>query len=130
MVQRNVQRNPMDRLLHYYSRPLNRRANPRATHRYHETGKLCGDDLTIALTIRDGVVEDAAFDGQCCAVTTAAASVLTEWLKGRQVAELDRFGEQELLHLLDDPVLPPSRRECLLLPLEAARRAAGREISC
>lgn len=115
----------MDRLLQYYSRPLNRRANPQATHVRHETGRLCGDDLTIALTVHDGVVEDAAFEGQCCAVTTAAASVLTEWLKGKPARALDQMDEAQLLHLLDDPVLPPSRRECLLLPLDAARRAVA-----
>jgi len=48
---------------------------------------LCGDRLTLYLRIRDGVIEDASFDGSGCAISTASASLMTEALKGKTEAQ-------------------------------------------
>ncbi|MGX6570828.1 iron-sulfur cluster assembly scaffold protein [Cupriavidus necator] len=50
----------------------------------------CGrqpDRLTLNLRIRDGVIEDASFDGSGCAISTASASLMTEALKGKTEAQ-------------------------------------------
>jgi len=56
---------------------------------------LCGDRLTLYLAVEDGVVRDARFEGQGCAISTASASLMTEAVRGStpdQVRELyDRF---------------------------------------
>jgi nitrogen fixation NifU-like protein len=46
---------------------------------------LCGDRLTLYLRIRDGVIEDASFEGSGCAISTA--SLMTEALKGKTEAQ-------------------------------------------
>ena len=48
---------------------------------------LCGDRVTIYLLIRDDVVDDVAFEGSGCAISTAAASMMTQGLKGKSVDE-------------------------------------------
>ncbi|WER49047.1 SUF system NifU family Fe-S cluster assembly protein [Cupriavidus sp. WKF15] len=48
---------------------------------------LCGDRLTLYLSIRGGVIEDASFEGSGCAISTASASLMTEALKGKTEAE-------------------------------------------
>jgi nitrogen fixation NifU-like protein len=48
---------------------------------------LCGDKLVLALKVRDGVVTEARFQGEGCAISKASASLMTETLKGRPVAE-------------------------------------------
>ncbi|MGH8787238.1 MAG: Fe-S cluster assembly sulfur transfer protein SufU [Cupriavidus necator] len=48
---------------------------------------LCGDRLTLYLRIRDGVIEDASFEGSGCAISTASASLMTEALKGKTEAQ-------------------------------------------
>ncbi|MBP0632352.1 MULTISPECIES: Fe-S cluster assembly sulfur transfer protein SufU [unclassified Cupriavidus] len=48
---------------------------------------LCGDRLTLYLRIRDGVIEDASFEGSGCAIFTASASLMTETLKGKTEAQ-------------------------------------------
>ncbi len=50
---------------------------------------LCGDRLTVYLTIDNGVVTDAAFEGAGCAISMASASLITEMVKGRTEAEAD-----------------------------------------
>ncbi|ACI97926.1 Fe-S cluster assembly sulfur transfer protein SufU [Rhodospirillum centenum] len=51
---------------------------------------MCGDKITIYLTVSDdGVITDAGFDGRGCAISQASASLMTEILKGRPVAEAE-----------------------------------------
>ena len=56
---------------------------------------LCGDRLTVFLKVDDGVVRDVAFQGSGCAISKASASLMTESIKGKTVADVaglfDRF---------------------------------------
>jgi nitrogen fixation NifU-like protein len=53
---------------------------------------LCGDKLTVYLVLGDdGVVEDASFEGQGCAISTASASLMTDFVKGRTVSEIEEI---------------------------------------
>lgn len=49
---------------------------------------LCGDRLTVYVTIDDGKVADVAFVGSGCAISTSSASVMTESVKGKPVDEV------------------------------------------
>jgi nitrogen fixation NifU-like protein len=48
---------------------------------------LCGDHITIYLAIEDDVVKDISFEGSGCAISTASASLMTESVKGKTLAE-------------------------------------------
>jgi nitrogen fixation NifU-like protein len=77
-----------------------------ATHSARGYDALCGDDILIELKIEDGRIVQAAFSGDACAVTRASASMLTEWLKGRNVEDLP--GCYQRFHaVLRDTALPP-----------------------
>ena len=52
---------------------------------------LCGDRITVYLKTRDGVIEDISFEGSGCAISTASASLMTEVLKGRTLADAERL---------------------------------------
>ena len=56
---------------------------------------LCGDRLTVYLHVNDGVIVDVSFQGSGCAISKASASLMTESIKGKSVAEatalFDRF---------------------------------------
>ena len=52
---------------------------------------LCGDVLTVFLSLDDGVITDVAFKGQGCAISMASASMMTEVLKGKSAAEAERL---------------------------------------
>ena len=55
----------------------------------HGINPLCGDDITVYLTVEDGVIKDAGFKGHGCAISTASASLMTESLKGKTVSEAE-----------------------------------------
>lgn len=52
---------------------------------------LCGDRLTLYLQVADDVVQDVAFEGSGCAISTASASMMTEALKGKTVQEAEQL---------------------------------------
>jgi nitrogen fixation NifU-like protein len=60
----------------------------------HGHNPLCGDTVAIYLIIRNGVVEDIRFEGRGCAISMASASMMTEILKGKTVAEVKRMFER------------------------------------
>jgi len=55
---------------------------------------LCGDRLTVYLTVKDGVVEDVGFNGTGCAISTASASLMTQSIKGKKIEEVERLFEE------------------------------------
>ena len=64
------------------------------THQADGHNPMCGDALSVFLKVDDrNVIEDAAFDGKGCAISLASASLMTEILKGRTVAEAERLFE-------------------------------------
>ena len=81
-------------ILDHSKRPRNFR-KPDAPSRHADGyNPLCGDKVTVYLTIRDGVVCDAAFQGSGCAISTASASMMTDLLKGRTRAEAEALFER------------------------------------
>lgn len=55
---------------------------------------LCGDKLKLYLKVKDDVVEEAMFSGAGCAISMASASLMTEAVKGKTVAEAETLFTQ------------------------------------
>lgn len=68
-------------------RPRNFGKLAEANRRAEGFNPLCGDRLTLQLKLVDGVIEDVRFEGSGCAISTASASLMTEALKGKTVAQ-------------------------------------------
>jgi len=74
-------------LLDHGKRPRNRRRPDRVDRRIEGDNPLCGDNITLYLAVEDGVISDASFEGEGCAISTASASMMTEAVKGKSVDE-------------------------------------------
>jgi len=74
-------------ILDHSRRPRNYGEPPECNHCAHGENPLCGDKITVFLTIKDGVVEKAAFDGRGCAISIASASLMTEMMTGMTVED-------------------------------------------
>jgi nitrogen fixation NifU-like protein len=87
-----------------------------ATHKAEGYNPLCGDKVTVMLTLdEDGRVADIKFQGKGCAISQASASMMTEMLAGRTLAEAQKLMDG-FLHLVkgeDVADLPPDDREYL-----------------
>lgn len=82
-----------DTILEHNKRPRNFRAVPDATARQEGFNPLCGDKLTLFLKVKGDRIEDAAFQGNGCAISTSSASLMTEAVKGKTVKEADALFE-------------------------------------
>ena len=56
------------------------------THQARGTNPSCGDDLSVELNIAHGRVADIRFHGQGCAICMASASMMSEAVKGQEIA--------------------------------------------
>lgn len=74
-------------ILDHHRKPRNFRALAGANRTAEGHNPLCGDELTLSLTVVDGVIADAAFQGTGCAISRAAASMMTDSIIGKPVAE-------------------------------------------
>ena len=84
-------------ILDHNRKPRNFKKLESATHEANGHNPLCGDRITVALDVQDGVIKDVGFQGAGCAISTASASLMTEALKERRIADalalFDRFRE-------------------------------------
>ena len=82
-------------ILDHNRRPRNFRTLEAPSHTAEGYNPLCGDRLHVFLRLEEGVVADVAFQGSGCAISKASASLMTDAIKGRPVAEVrdlfDRF---------------------------------------
>lgn len=75
----------------HYKAPRNHHALAHHTHVAHGDNILCGDQVTVYLQLDGDVIADVSFEGSGCAISTASASLMTEALKGKTVAEAEQI---------------------------------------
>ena len=80
-----------DVILDHYSHPRNKGVLEGASVTREGANPLCGDEIRLSLFVRDGVVQDVRFDGKGCSISQASASMMTERVKGKAVAEAERL---------------------------------------
>jgi nitrogen fixation protein NifU and related proteins len=92
-------------IIDHSKRPRNCRSMGDANYKVDGHNPLCGDKLRLYLKLEDNIITDASFEGSGCAISTAAASLMTENLKSKTREEalklLDTFHE---LLTTDTPV--------------------------
>ena len=78
-------------ILDHNRRPRNFREQPPPARRAEGYNPLCGDRLTLYVHLDGEVIRDLSFLGTGCAISKASASLMTEALKGKTVAEAERL---------------------------------------
>lgn len=128
-----------DVILDHNRRPRNFRALDGRKAEGHNP--LCGDHLTVYLRVEGTVIEEATFQGFGCAIAKASASLMTDTVKGKTMAEAEalwaRF-ERMVTAPAEAPIEDlgalsalvgvrrfPARVSCATLPWHALRAAAG-----
>jgi nitrogen fixation NifU-like protein len=76
-------------ILDHNRRPRHFGALADATHTADGHNPLCGDKLSLTLRVNEGVIADAMFQGSGCAISKASASLMTDAVIGRTVADVD-----------------------------------------
>ena len=80
-----------DVILDHNRHPRNFRELADATHTSEGDNPLCGDTVKIYISVEDDLIKDIAFEGSGCAISKASASMLTDSLKGKSIAEAEKL---------------------------------------
>lgn len=83
--------------------------------------QVCGDVMTLFLSIADEQVKDATFKTMGCGAAIASGSVLTELLKGMRFSDIESLTKDALVKALGG--LPAIKMHCPELAMEALRSA-------
>jgi nitrogen fixation NifU-like protein len=94
-------------ILDHNRSPRNR--GPLAGANRHAEGHnpLCGDHVVVHARVADDRVEAAGFEGRGCAISTASASLMTEAVRGRSSAEVEKLFEEFHRLVTSDPTREP-----------------------
>jgi nitrogen fixation protein NifU and related proteins len=81
----------------------------------------CGDVMRLQIKVNDaGVIEDAKFKTYGCGSAIASSSLLTEWVKGKNLDEAEQIKNTEIAQEL---ALPPVKIHCSVLAEDAIKAA-------
>ena len=98
------------------------------THQARGHNPQCGDDLEVQLRVEDGRLRDIRYRGQGCAICIASASMMSEAVKGRTVAEAEAL-QQRFRAVLTGQREPEAAELGKLVSLAGVRRYPAR-IKC
>ena len=128
-------------ILDNYQEPMNRGLIEDDSYiKTRTSSESCIDDLSFMMKIEDGVVKDIRFDGEACAISTSATSIMIRSLIGKSVEVArkiltnysnminEKEYDEELLGELvvyDEICKQPNRKNCALLPENAIDKMLG-----
>jgi nitrogen fixation NifU-like protein len=110
----------MDVLLDHYRHPHNFGPLPGAEIVHAEGNPSCGDQMEIAVKTQGGIIQDIKFQGKGCIISQAAASILTDLMKGEPIERVRDFTRDDMLENIGIPI-GPMRLKCALLALKVLK---------
>ncbi|HKA43030.1 MAG TPA: SUF system NifU family Fe-S cluster assembly protein [Burkholderiales bacterium] len=105
-----VAKSPYDDLImDHIKNARNYRVLDDADRRSHGSNPLCGDEVDVFLKVDSECIADAAFQCECCGISMASASMMTESIKGRSAAEVHNQARAliALINARADPATNP-----------------------
>lgn len=128
-------------ILENYQNPDNRGLiNDDSYLKVNTNSESCIDNLDFMMKIENGIVKDIKFDGEACAISTSASSIMTRNLIGKSIDEVktilinykNMIDEKEYdvevlgeLNVYDHICKQPNRKNCALLPMVSIEKMLG-----
>ena len=82
----------------------------------------CGDVMKLQIKVEDGIITDAKFKTYGCGSAIASSSLVTEWIKGKTLAEA---GSIKNTQIAEELALPPVKIHCSILAEDAIKAAVA-----
>ncbi len=130
-------------ILEHYQNPLNKGLVDDPTYiKININNKGCIDDIVLMVKIDNGIIKDIRFDGEACAISTSATSIMINTLLNKTVDEAlevlnhyeNMINEQEYdanilgeCTVYDEVYKQPNRKKCALLPWVGITKAINKE---
>jgi len=107
-------------ILDHNRNPRNKGTLEPADFTYEDVNPLCGDEIRMDLRTDGERITEVRFSGRGCAISQAAASMLTEMVEGRALEEVKAISREDLLDELGVPI-SPARMKCAMLGLKVLK---------
>lgn len=117
-------------ILDHSKKPRNFREPAGANRSCEGHNPLCGDHVTVYVALQGDVVKDVGFEGNGCAISTAAASLMTEAVKGRPLREVHALFERYHALLTSRPSDPVDATDLGKLSVFAGVREFPMRVKC
>lgn len=112
----------LEHLLDHYQHPRNHGEIADADARMEGGSPGCSDAVTIYLKIDSDIIRDISFEGEGCTISQAAASILTERVRGMSLPDVDALDYRFLIDELGEEIVS-TRPRCASLGLETLKVA-------
>lgn len=109
-------------LLDIYRHPLNTHVPADFSIQHKEINSTCGDEVEVFIKMENDRVAEIGWQGSGCAISQASASLTTDAVKNKSIAEIKAMTVETILSLLGLKNLNPTRLRCALLTLEALKK--------
>ncbi len=126
-------------IMEHYMNPLNRGTidDPRYI-KTRSKAETCIDDINLYVLIEDDIIKDIHFEGEACAISTSATSIMTKLIKGKTVKEVKELineyykmieGEEHNEDLLEEAICydeiykQENRKGCATIPWKGIEKA-------
>ncbi|MBI2486496.1 MAG: iron-sulfur cluster assembly scaffold protein [Deltaproteobacteria bacterium] len=110
----------MEYILDHYKNPRNHGTLPEPDISHEEGNPSCGDVIRIDLKIMDNKVKETRFSGKGCAISQAAASILTEMIVDKDLDEIKAITKDDIINALGIRI-SPIRFKCATLALKVLK---------
>ncbi len=105
----------------HYHHPRNTGKLPRYTHTAEQLNPLCGDEIKVYLEVRDQKIKNCTYVARGCMISIAAASVLSEFIKGKSLANIKKTTKEDIDKLLG-VTISKARESCATLALNTIKK--------
>ena len=107
-------------ILDHNKNPRNKGMLEHPQFTYEDVNPLCGDEIRMDVQTDGERVTDIRFSGRGCAISQAAASILTEMVEGQMLDDVKAISREDLLDELGVPI-SPARMKCAMLGLKVLK---------
>lgn len=108
-------------ILDHYRNPRNYGKLENATASLTEYNPICGDTVHMQILFDGDTISEARFIGRGCSISQAAASMITEMIRGKSAAEVLSMKKDDFLSVIGFN-LGPAREKCALLSFNAVEK--------
>jgi len=114
-----------DEFLFHYKNQHNNKSLKIKSHVGKDVNSSCGDEVSIELEVKDGIIKDVGYSSSGCIISTGAISILSDFIIGKNLDFVDKLNEDEYIKLLGID-LTFARRKCALVGFTALKNSLNK----
>ncbi len=118
----NLDTEQFEILLDHYNYPKKKGELDSPDISHEEGNPLCGDKIKLDIKLENNKIKDIRFSGEGCVISQASASILSEFVEGKDLEEIKKMDAEDIFNLLGIRI-SPIRYKCALLALKALKSA-------